>query len=85
MSVLVDDNDPSVLYNSPGGWSRLGQAPEFDGTTHSSVTRGDTATLVFEGVCRESFRQYYSALEPQTQGRLSVSMGLYKLAPGNRD
>ncbi|KAJ7901074.1 hypothetical protein B0H14DRAFT_3422988 [Mycena olivaceomarginata] len=71
MSVLVDDNDPSVLYNSPGGWSRLGQAPEFDGTTHSSVTRGDTATLVFEGTSIS----LYGTLQASTgQSRLNLSI-----------
>ncbi|KAF8130409.1 hypothetical protein K438DRAFT_1643926 [Mycena galopus ATCC 62051] len=47
--LLVDDNDPSVQYNPPGGWSRAGIFPEFDATTHTSVTRGDTAALKFEG------------------------------------
>ncbi|KAF7334559.1 Right-handed parallel beta-helix repeat-containing protein [Mycena venus] len=50
MSVLVDDDDPLVLYNSPGGWAKFGnESSEFDATTHASGTRGDTATLAFEG------------------------------------
>ncbi|KAF7361053.1 hypothetical protein MSAN_01136100 [Mycena sanguinolenta] len=48
MNVLIDDNSPLVQY-SPGGWFRAGQPPEFDATTHSSVTQGNTAGLVFVG------------------------------------
>ncbi|KAJ7364562.1 hypothetical protein DFH08DRAFT_1073226 [Mycena albidolilacea] len=56
MSLLIDDNDPLVQYNSPGGRGRLGEPPEFDGTTHSSATRGDTAALTFEGTSITVFR-----------------------------
>jgi hypothetical protein len=47
--VIIDDNDSSVQYNTPGGWLETGNVPQFDGTTHASGTQGDTATLVIEG------------------------------------
>ncbi|KAJ6590675.1 hypothetical protein DFH09DRAFT_1307213 [Mycena vulgaris] len=50
MSVLIDDDNPLVLYNLPGGWAKKGNSSsEFEATTHVSGTRGDTATLAFEG------------------------------------
>ncbi|KAF7334551.1 hypothetical protein MVEN_02285000 [Mycena venus] len=57
MSVLLDDDDPLVLYNSPGGWAKFGiESSEFDGTTHASGTHGDTATLAFEAITSFSGR-----------------------------
>ncbi|KAJ7711288.1 hypothetical protein B0H14DRAFT_2414715 [Mycena olivaceomarginata] len=53
--VIIDDNDSSVQYNTPGGWLETGNVPQFDGTTHASGTQGDTATLVFEGASAQSF------------------------------
>ncbi|KAF7344155.1 hypothetical protein MVEN_01705700 [Mycena venus] len=47
MNILVDDDDPLVQYLS--GWRSAGHAPEFNGTTHASVTLGKPATLTFEG------------------------------------
>jgi hypothetical protein len=58
--VIADDSDPSVQYNTPGGWLKGGKDTEFKGTTHASGTRGDTATLVFEGACAQSFWQYFT-------------------------
>jgi hypothetical protein len=49
MSVLLDDSDPLVQYNSPSGWIVTGVVHEFELTTHASATPGDTATLAFEG------------------------------------
>jgi hypothetical protein len=48
MSVIIDDSDPLVQYNSPR-WKLAGKVPEFEATTHSSATPGDTATLTFDG------------------------------------
>jgi hypothetical protein len=57
---IVDDSDSSVQYNTPGGWRETGKAPQFNGTSHASGTRGDTATLVFEGApCAQSFWHYF--------------------------
>ncbi|KAF8175462.1 hypothetical protein K438DRAFT_1979693 [Mycena galopus ATCC 62051] len=59
MSVLVDDNDPLV------------QSPEFDNTTHTSATPGDTAVLEFKGT---SIR-VYGTIGPNTgQSRLNFSI-----------
>jgi hypothetical protein len=58
--VIVDDSDSSVQYNTPGGWNEAGKDPEFKGTTHASATQGDTATLVFEGACAQSFWQDFT-------------------------
>jgi hypothetical protein len=49
MSVLIDDSDPLIQYNSPGGWGAAGDPSEFKKTSHASATPGDTATLAFEG------------------------------------
>ncbi|KAJ7926295.1 hypothetical protein B0H13DRAFT_2313620 [Mycena leptocephala] len=53
MSVLIDDSDPLVQYNSPR-WKLAGKVPEFEATTHSSATPGDTATLTFDETGRRS-------------------------------
>jgi hypothetical protein len=58
--VIIDDSDPSVHYNTPGGWLETGDVPQFNGTAHASGTQGDTATLVFEGACAQSFWQYFT-------------------------
>ncbi|KAK7018407.1 parallel beta-helix repeat protein [Favolaschia claudopus] len=71
MSVLVDDNDSSVQYNSRSGWKKFGQAPEFNATTHASATRGDTATLEFQGTSIS----VYGSIGPSTPGgRLNFSI-----------
>ncbi|KAK7017634.1 parallel beta-helix repeat protein [Favolaschia claudopus] len=71
MSVLVDDNDLSVQYNSHSGWEKHGQAPEFNATTHASATRGDTATLEFQGTSIS----IYGSLGPSAPGaRLNFSL-----------
>jgi hypothetical protein len=57
MSVLIDDSNPLVQYNSPGGWTNHGKPLEFNATTHTSETRGDTVTVVFEGASGRSFEQ----------------------------
>ncbi|KAJ6511175.1 hypothetical protein C8R45DRAFT_1207868 [Mycena sanguinolenta] len=49
MSIIIDDDDPLVLYSPPSDWNLRGEAPEFDATTHTSATAGSTASLVFEG------------------------------------
>ncbi|KAJ6479667.1 hypothetical protein C8R45DRAFT_355244 [Mycena sanguinolenta] len=76
MSVLVDDNDPSVQYNSPSGWVRFGEAPEFDGTTHASGTQGDTARFSFEGTSIAVF----GTVGNEGQARLNFSID--DAAPG---
>ncbi|KAJ6511179.1 hypothetical protein C8R45DRAFT_1162755 [Mycena sanguinolenta] len=71
MSILVDDNDPLVQYSPPGGWSQAGELPEFDATTHTSVTWGSTATLVFEGTSIS----VYGTLQPSSgQAGLNFSI-----------
>ncbi|KAF8146296.1 hypothetical protein K438DRAFT_1628449 [Mycena galopus ATCC 62051] len=75
MSVLIDDNDPLVQY-SPG-WTREGHAPEFNATTHVSATRGDTASLKFEGT---SIRVYGTIAPNAGQSRLNFSLDGVDLA-----
>ncbi|KAJ7364573.1 hypothetical protein DFH08DRAFT_839561 [Mycena albidolilacea] len=71
MSVLIDDSDPLVQYNSPGGWTNHGKPLEFNATTHTSETRGDTVTVVFEGTSIG----VYGTLAPSTaQLRLNISI-----------
>ncbi|KAF7334561.1 Right-handed parallel beta-helix repeat-containing protein [Mycena venus] len=72
MSILIDDDDPLVLYNSPGGWAKHGKGSvEFDGTTHASGTHGDTATLAFEGTSIS----VYGTLAPSLgQSRMNFSV-----------
>ncbi|KAJ7711292.1 hypothetical protein B0H14DRAFT_3639900 [Mycena olivaceomarginata] len=53
--VIIDNNNSSVQYNTPGGWLETGNVPQFDGMTHASGTQGDTAMLVFEGASAQSF------------------------------
>ncbi|KAJ7300416.1 hypothetical protein DFH08DRAFT_122132 [Mycena albidolilacea] len=69
--VIVDDTDPSVQYNTPGGWRETGNAPQFEGTTHASGTQGDTATLVFEGT---SISVYGTVAPSSGQSRLNFSI-----------
>ncbi|KAF7334557.1 Right-handed parallel beta-helix repeat-containing protein [Mycena venus] len=72
MSILVDDNDPLVQYNSEsGGWVREGLPPEFDATVHASSTQGDTATLAFEGT---SISLYGTLGKGNGQSRLLFSI-----------
>ncbi|KAF8146310.1 hypothetical protein K438DRAFT_1628551, partial [Mycena galopus ATCC 62051] len=71
MSVLVDDNDPSVQYNPSTGWTLEGRPPEFNATTHVSATRGDTAALKFEGT---SIRVYGTIGPNAGQSRLNFSI-----------
>jgi hypothetical protein len=76
MSVLIDDNDPLVQYNSPSGWIVTGLVPEFELTTHASATPGDTATLAFEGASGQLGLQFCTdTVESETQERLLVFMG----------
>ncbi|KAK7018406.1 hypothetical protein R3P38DRAFT_1299656 [Favolaschia claudopus] len=72
MSVLVDDSDPFVKYNSQSGWEKWGlPSVEFNGTTHASATRGDTATLEFQGTSIS----VYGSLGPSAPGaRLNFSL-----------
>ncbi|KAJ7711303.1 hypothetical protein B0H14DRAFT_698742 [Mycena olivaceomarginata] len=82
--VIVDDSDPSVQYNTPGGWRETGKAPQFNGTSHASGTQGDTATLVFEG----TLISVYGTVAPNTgQSRLNFSIdgtnvGFYQAPAG---
>ncbi|KAJ6511173.1 hypothetical protein C8R45DRAFT_859041 [Mycena sanguinolenta] len=83
MSVLVDDSDPLVQYQPPGGWSTSGEAPEFEATAHASATPGDTATLVFEGI---SIGVYGSVAPSSGHSSLNFSidgmdMGSYTAPP----
>ncbi|KAJ7854205.1 hypothetical protein B0H14DRAFT_2580026 [Mycena olivaceomarginata] len=39
LSILINDDDPIVQYNSPG-WIQAGKAPEFDATTHCPSDSG---------------------------------------------
>ncbi|KAF7341325.1 Right-handed parallel beta-helix repeat-containing protein [Mycena venus] len=71
MSVLIDDSNPLVQYNSPGGWIVTGKVPEFEVTTHASATPGDTATLAFEGT---SISVYGTVAESAGQSRLNFSI-----------
>ncbi|KAF8146309.1 hypothetical protein K438DRAFT_525944 [Mycena galopus ATCC 62051] len=70
MSVIIDDNNPLVQYNPPSGWSRAGKAPEFDATTHTSATPGDTATLAFDGTSIS----VYGTVAPSFGSRLNFSI-----------
>ncbi|KAF7351993.1 hypothetical protein MVEN_01161500 [Mycena venus] len=71
MSVLIDDSDPLVQYNSPGGWIVTGVVHEFELTTHASATPGDTAALAFDGT---SISVYGSIAESAGQSRLNFSI-----------
>ncbi|KAJ7209341.1 hypothetical protein B0H12DRAFT_1330096 [Mycena haematopus] len=72
MSVLIDDSDPLVQYNSAtGGWFKAGKAPEFDATTHASAMPGDTAALAFEGT---SISVYGTIAPSAGQSRLNFSI-----------
>ncbi|KAJ6511170.1 hypothetical protein C8R45DRAFT_1162723 [Mycena sanguinolenta] len=71
MSILIDDSDPSVQYSSLGGWSTPGNVPEFNATTHTSATPGDTATVGFQG----SSISVYGTLAPSSgASRLNFSI-----------
>jgi len=75
MSILIDDSDVSVQYNSPGSWQQGGQAGlEFEGTTHTSATPGDTATLAFEGT---SISVYGTVAASTGQSRMNFSIDGY--------
>ncbi|KAJ6589343.1 hypothetical protein B0H19DRAFT_235901 [Mycena capillaripes] len=75
MSVIVDDNDPLVQYN--GGWAHhFGRSMEFEVTTTSSLTPGDTATLNFEGTSII----VYGTVAPG-QARMNVSIDGTELSP----
>ncbi|KAJ7364561.1 hypothetical protein DFH08DRAFT_274667 [Mycena albidolilacea] len=69
--VIVDDSDSSVQYSTPGGWIETGKVPQFKETTHASGTRGDTATLVFEGT---SISVYGTLGANSGQSRLNFSI-----------
>ncbi|KAJ6583094.1 hypothetical protein DFH09DRAFT_911806 [Mycena vulgaris] len=45
MSVIVDDQDSLVQYFPPVGWVSQGGSSEYQSTTKTSVTAGDTATF----------------------------------------
>ncbi|KAJ7364557.1 hypothetical protein DFH08DRAFT_274640 [Mycena albidolilacea] len=69
--VIIDDSDPSVHYNTSGGWLETGDVPQFNGTAHASGTQGDTATLVFEG----TLISVYGTVAPSSrESRLNFSV-----------
>ncbi|KAJ7148553.1 hypothetical protein C8R43DRAFT_1108083 [Mycena crocata] len=49
MIIIVDNFDPLVQYNPPANWIHGGSSIEYNKTTASSKTQGDTATFSFEG------------------------------------
>ncbi|KAJ7239638.1 hypothetical protein C8J57DRAFT_1086243, partial [Mycena rebaudengoi] len=71
MTILIDDSDPLVQYNSSDGWIVTGKVPEFEVTTHASATPGDTATLAFEGT---SISVYGTVAESDGKSRLNFSI-----------
>ncbi|KAK7017649.1 hypothetical protein R3P38DRAFT_1311199 [Favolaschia claudopus] len=75
--LILDDNDTSVQYHGIGwvkggdDWQKTGNPLEFNATTHSSGTHGDTATLQFHG----SSIEVYGTLNPSTgQSTLNFSI-----------
>ncbi|KAJ7711296.1 hypothetical protein B0H14DRAFT_2645839 [Mycena olivaceomarginata] len=79
--VIIDDSDPSVHYNTPGGWLETGDVSQFNGTAHASGTQGDTVTLVFEGTL---ISVYGTEAPSGGQSRLNFSIdgtdvGFYQL------
>ncbi|KAF7351992.1 hypothetical protein MVEN_01161400 [Mycena venus] len=68
-SVLIDDSDSLVQYNSPGGWIVTGVVHEFELTTHASATPGDTATLAFKGT---SISVYGSIADGESRLNFSI-------------
>ncbi|KAJ7720872.1 hypothetical protein DFH07DRAFT_684064, partial [Mycena maculata] len=47
--VIVDDHDPLVQYNPPGGWLSEGSSIEYMKTTMAPTVLGSTATFKFNG------------------------------------
>jgi hypothetical protein len=53
MSVIVDDHDAQVQYS--GEWISAGTSTEYNSTTSTSQTRGDTAKFEFVGAWTKLF------------------------------
>ncbi|KAF7362780.1 hypothetical protein MVEN_00627700 [Mycena venus] len=47
MNVIVDDDDIAVQYSA--NWRLQGLPPSYEGTEHSALAAGESATLVFRG------------------------------------
>jgi hypothetical protein len=49
-AIVVDDNEPGVIYQPPGAWERNGQPDlEYKATTHGTQVVPATATFRFNG------------------------------------
>ncbi|KAF7360692.1 hypothetical protein MVEN_00801000 [Mycena venus] len=79
MNAVVDDQFfGSVQFVQP--LATIGESPEFARTVHVSETRGDTATLAFEGTCISA---YGTVGQTNAQLRLnsSINGGSFKGPP----
>jgi len=72
MSVIVDDQDPAVVYNPSTGWTAKGHPEEYNQTDTVSTTPGNTATFSFEG----SSISVYATVGPSKGQGASMSFSL---------